>query len=179
MMQMTKALPRFAPDMTDKETISIWFNELGNLSHQEAVAVYHAALRKFDSFPSIRQVLELAGHGEPSNEDKGREVAERIWAAIDRFGSQYAETTHRHAEINASIGPIGVEVVRMSGGWNQLCAIATYDNATTIKAQWREMAAAVARKGAAGGAPPDFAKLPERARLALAKAGDVFGGGKP
>lgn len=163
--------------MNDHQTLSIWFNELGSMTTEEAAAVYRAAIRSMDSFPSIRQILELAGQGEQSAEDKGREVAERIWGAIRRFGQQVSD---RHmADIYARLGPIGTHLVRMEGGWNNVCECATDDKMTTLKAQWRDAAAAIARKGRGSlDEPPDFAKLPERARLALAKA-DVFGGGKP
>ncbi len=174
---LRKALPRFAPDMNDRQTLSIWFDELGSMTTEDATAVYRAAIRSLDSFPSIRQILELAGQGEASPEDKGREVAERIWGAIGRFG--YQVTDRRTAEINAFLGPIGAHLVRMEGGWNNVCEFATDEKMTTLKAQWRDAAAAMARKGRGSlDEPPDFAKLPERAQLALAKA-DVFGISKP
>ncbi len=163
---LRKALPRYAPDMNDRQTLDIWFAELGSMSLEEARDVYRSAIRSLDSFPSIRQVLELAGQAEQSPEDKGREVGERMWAAISRFGY-----CGRLPEVHAYIGPIGVEVVRMQGGWANVCEIATDDNGAALKAQWRELAAVIARRGSAAlDAPPDFNKLPERARLALAKA---------
>lgn len=161
---LRKALPRFAPDMDDRQTLDLWFQELGGMSTEEANHVYRSAIRTMDAFPSIRQVLELAGRGERTDEEKGREVAERMWAAIGKLG--YIAKPERLLEF---IGPIGVEVVRLQGGWKHLCEIATFDNATTLKAQWRELAVIVAKKARADqlDAPPDFAKLPEKAQAAL------------
>ncbi len=169
---LRKALPRFAPDMDDRETLSLWYGEIGEMSVEDAGRVYKAAVRTMDSFPSIRQVLELAGRAEAPDTDKAREVGERIWSAIGRFGYQVGDSGQ--AKVNDYLGPIGVEVVRMQGGWNSICETTTFDNAATLKAQWRELAAVLIRKDRNGelNAPPEFSKLPERVRLALEKAGE-------
>jgi hypothetical protein len=173
---LRKALPRYAPDMDDRETLSVWFAELGKLSTDDAGRIYKAAVRSMDSFPSIRQILELAGLAEAPDEDKAREVGERIWSAISRFGHQVSESGQ--AKVNEYLGPVGVEVVRLQGGWNQICEMATFDNAPTLKAQWRELAAVMLRKGRTGAldAPPEFAKLPDRAKLAIQAANSKLGG---
>ena len=128
-------------------------------------------------FPTVGEIKQAMGVSEQSNEDKGREVGELIWAAICRFGSVMS----RWPEIAAAIGPIGVEVVKRQGGWMTICEIATNDNATTLKAQWRELAQVLARKPVGElDVPPDFTRLPEAAQKELALLVDKFSmpGGK-
>jgi len=148
-------------------TLEIWFSELGQMTVEQLSAVYRAAVGSRSSFPSIAEVRDLAGLKEPTDEDRGRETAERIFAGIGKFGSMVNQKSW--PSIAAFIGPIGEEVVRLQGGWNQICDITDYDNATTLKAQWRELATALCRKARSGDliSPPKFSELPPRAQTAL------------
>lgn len=169
LFSLAKMIPRYAPDFHDRSLVDLWYRELGPSMRPDSLeGAMRLAVRKFEAFPSIKQLLELFGDTEPTEADKGREVADRIWGAIERWGSTSWSQVQEH------IGPIGVAVVNMQGGWNAVCLIADYDNAGQIKAQWRESAAAIARKGAAGVAietPPDFAKLPESSAAAIDQLG--------
>jgi hypothetical protein len=108
-------------------------------------------------FPTVAEVKTAMGITEQTDEDKGREVGERMWAALCRWGSQMS----RWDEIAGYIGPIGVEVVKMQGGWQAICEVATNDQAATFKAQWRGLAAVLAAKGERGvDEVPDFTALP-------------------
>lgn len=117
-------------------------------------------LDKARRFPTVAEVkTELGIVDAPvSDEDKGREVGERIWAALCKWGSQLS----RWDEISTYIGPIGVEVVKMQGGWQAICDVATNDQAAALKAQWRGLAIILAAKGSRGtlDEPPEFGSLP-------------------
>lgn len=141
MVTLGAAMPRFAPNTGDKNTLEVWYGELGGLDVETLGVIYKRAVSNFDQFPSIRQLLDLAGKTEQSDEDKAREVGERIWGAICKHGSL-------RINLEEVLGPIGAEVVKIQGGWQSICDIATYDNGPTLKAQWRGLAEVLIRKGA-------------------------------
>lgn len=138
-------------------------------------------------FPTVGEVKAAMGVSEPTDEDKAREVAERLWGAISKYGRlnsipcvlgfQDNDTEKpiyrkddRWERITAYIGPIGEEVAKLQGGWNRICDVATNDNATTLRAQWRELAIVLIKKQRRGGdldTPPDFGALPQPARKEL------------
>ncbi len=165
MIALASTLPRFAPKIDDN-TLDLWFAAIGQrLTDDELGVIYQQSIERFDQFPSMRELLELAGKAELGDEGKSREVAELIWSAIIRWGSQLK----RWPEISMRIGPIGVEVVRLAGGWQNICDVATDENAGTMKAQWRHLAEHMIAKARSGtlDMPPDFGALPEKARTAM------------
>lgn len=135
---------------------------------ERVVAGLEKLVRTSRRFPTLGEIEAAMGVAEPSDDDKAREIADRIWGAIERWGSTC------WPQVQAYIGPIGVAVVNLQGGWVAVCHAADYDNVGQMKAQWRDSAAAIARKGASGvalEAPPDFAKLPEKAATAIDELG--------
>lgn len=64
----------------------------------------------------------------------------RITDAISRIGP-YNTTAAREY-----VGPSGWEVVKLSGGWENICSLTT-DTLATHKAQWRMLAKAVLERG--------------------------------
>lgn len=153
MSRLAKGLPRFAPKLDDNELLNVWFDALGHLSSVELTTVYKKALSTLDQFPSIRELLEISGA--QSAEDSGREVAERIFAGLGKFGDLNGPSGEIKwsEKIAPFIGPIGVEVVKLQGGWNYLCSNVYSEQAPTWKAQWRGLAETLARKGSLGESP--------------------------
>lgn len=149
MYRLAAAIPRFAPAVKDQAVLDAWFDELGKLDTATLTAIYKRAVAGCDQFPSIKQCLELVGLAPQSAVDKAREVAERIYGGIKRYGEITGETGKRRwtEEIAPYLGDIGVEVVRLGGGWNHLCEVVLDSDATTWKAQWRGTAEAVAKRG--------------------------------
>jgi len=164
MLTMGAAIPRFAPNTGDPNVLSVWFAELGSLSVDELRFIYSRAVKKFDSFPSMREVLELVDRDEQSPEEISREVAELIWSGISRFSTINGRDSAKWDAICEYLGPVGAEVVRAAGGWNNICDNATNANMTSLKAQWREFAKVVATRGPNRKAP-DFDSLPTRPEL--------------
>lgn len=168
LLRLSKAIPRFAPDLNDRDLFTIWYAEFGKLTTAELTTAFQTAVRKFSSFPSIAELMATIGKAEQSEQDKAREVAERILGAMAKFGQTNGtgESAKRKWEqIAAFIGPIGVDVVTMAGGWNQICETTDNDNLATMKAQWRGLAESIARRGPkALETPPDFAALPPQAQ---------------
>jgi hypothetical protein len=196
MFRLATAIPRFAPNVKDPALLDAWFAELGKLDTPMLSGVYREAIAKCDAFPSIRELLQFGGLSPQSDEDKGRDVAERIWSGIGKFGSvngrliidtpekvfalgkndgslekiEKTEADKKWSVICEYLGPIGLAVVKTQGGWNQICNTATNDNQTTLKAQWREYAAVIVRKQKSGtiDQAPTFDSLPTKARPEIA-----------
>lgn len=170
MVRLAIAIPRYAPNVQEKSFLDVWYQELGHLSPEELRNAYALAVARFDAFPSIRQILELVGRAGESPQDKGREVAERIYHALGRPWS-----SERRDEY---VGPIGVEVVRLAGGWLRLGETVMEKDATTHKAQWREMARIVAEKQGLGAAP-GFERLEPQAEIKALAERHAVAPGRP
>jgi hypothetical protein len=170
MVTLAAALPRYAPNTGSHEILGVWYAELGHLSIDALRAAYKKAVRSSDGFPSMRQILELCGESQ-TDQDKGREVAERIFAGLSKFGDMNGPSGIEKwdKQIAPYLGPIGIEVVKMNGGWNYLCETVTTKDATTWKAQWRGLAETLARKGGLGDAPTFDSLPPNDAIKALAE----------
>jgi hypothetical protein len=168
LFRLAKAIPRFAPDLNDRDLFTIWYAEFGKLTTAELSTAFQTAVRKFSTFPSIAELMATIGKAEQSEQDKAREVAERILGAMSKFGQTNGsgESARKKAQqIDDYIGPIGVEVVKMAGGWNNVCEMTDNDNLATMKAQWRGLAESIARRGVKSiDTPPDFAALPAEAK---------------
>lgn len=111
----------------------------------EAIESLMSSARRF---PTVAEIEKEMGVGSASldPEDIGREVADRIYAAIGRFG----QTKNGRERVWEYIGPIGVELVRLLGGWEYVCANTLEKDASIHKAQWRESAAILAHKAKRG-----------------------------
>lgn len=72
------------------------------------------------------------------------EASNRIVEAIDRFGWTNPK------EAQAFIGELGWLVVQREGGWETICENTTARQLPTLKAQWRELAKAVAGRAQRG-----------------------------
>lgn len=165
------------------------------LNAPDVCTVLEGMLETQRRFPTVGEIKAAMGITDVSDEDKAREVAERIWGGIAKIGSIIGRGVlacddsgkiliengdvvivpdPKWKRLAEHLGPIGLAVVNAQGGWSRICDTATDDNATTLKAQWREFAAVLIRKARAGTTDeaPDFAPLPEAARTALLTIGE-------
>lgn len=130
--------PRYAPDFMAPGVVKFWFECLKNYSPVELRTALNRLIKE-DHFPSIKEV-ELALGAGVTPQDDGIVIAGKIVAAISRFGWSGPE------EARAMIGPVGWEVVQLSGGWAQVCNVSDEDLGIQ-KAQWRETARALLERG--------------------------------
>lgn len=159
LFKLSAAIPKFAPDFKMPGAIDAWFEELGQFDTATLTVIYKHCVARYESFPSIKQCLEIIGKAPPppeTFEDKGREVADRIWTAIGKFGAFVGEDARKKKELEEYVGPIGMIVIQMNGGWNNVCD-SKLDDEGMLKAQWRGSAIVYAKKGGIG-APPQFDK---------------------
>jgi len=154
MITLARRIPRFAPDFHKQDIVTAWYEELGGLADADLAAACKAAIRRFDDFPSIKQLMELA-RPKASKEEAARLVPDLIWKAIESCG------TPNKVRARAQMGELAWAVVEHAGGWSHVCETATYDAMTTMKAQWRGIAESVHAQVEAG--LPLAPSLPEPA----------------
>lgn len=142
----------------------------------DALAALAVNCRPGYGFPTIKELLthiDPAKHAEVDPEGEAALVASLIAGAVARKGY-----TCKPDALLEAIGPLGVEVVRISGGWSMICAELTPENMTTYKAQWRREALAILNRRKAGyeGLPglPDVVtkRLPSETQLMLERMAD-------
>lgn len=123
-------------------------------------------------FPTIKELLaeiDPKTYGDTDPEGEASLVASLIAGAVARKGYRCPPDV-----LEQTIGSLGMEVVRISGGWARICDELTPDNTTSYKAQWRREALAIIqrRKAGYGSLPPSLPsnetkKLPSDAVLML------------
>jgi hypothetical protein len=127
-------------------------------------------------FPTIKELLKEIDpkkHADVDPEGEASLVASLIAGAVARKGY-----TCKPDALLEAIGPLGIEVVRISGGWARICEEMTPDNTPTYKAQWRREALAILNRRKAGyeGLPglPDVVtkRLPPETQLMLERMPD-------
>ncbi len=138
----------------------------------DSAALYRAIPRlakKCPRFPSIAEILEFVDpKADPDSE--GRLIADRIWGAIERFGSMRG----KQDAIKAAIGDVGWKVVENMGGWRVVCEIADYNNVASLKAQWRESAKAILEIAEVDERRSALGLAPSQERQALSESKPVF-----
>lgn len=122
----------------DGAQLSAWYGFFSDLNAELLFSTLDEIPRVFPRFPSIAEILSIV-QPKPDHDAEARLIADRIWAGIERFGS----VRSREEELKKYIGPIGWKAVEAQGGWRVICEIATYDNASSLRAQWRESAKAL------------------------------------
>lgn len=95
---------------------------------------------KNERFPLPAKLIALARPKE-SPEDAGREIAAKIIDAVYKDGHANPERAR------SRMGEEGWSIVSRMGGWSQFCAELTNDNLTTFRAQIRDLATTIVRRG--------------------------------
>jgi len=156
--RLSKAIPTFAPDFSDPETLQAWWDALSGFDEEDLVEACSHAVKTMNRFPAVADLIGLmdqdAGRNFPMDAE---EVAGLIEGAISRHGSW------NEGEARAMIGEVGWEVVRITGGWTKLCDCQT-DELPSLRRQWRELSKSVMRKSEAGITEPPCLPPPAGAR---------------
>lgn len=82
-----------------------------------------------DPFPSVKEIRSLI-NPEADPDAESVYIANQVLEAIARCGPYQTP----------DLGEVGNELVRMEGGWLQICEMVTNDKIPTFKAQWRQLA---------------------------------------
>jgi hypothetical protein len=136
-IDILKPMFPFSPEM-DAAQLTAWYSYFEEIPASSAYAAIPHITQNCDRFPSIKQ-LQDAIQPKPDHDAEARVIVDKIWTAIERFGS----ARNKDEKIREAIGDLGMRVVKQLGGWLSVCNCANYDDASTIKAQWRESAKAM------------------------------------
>lgn len=131
-MDILKSFYPNAPQL-DGVQMTAWYGFFKDLPAEAMFATLDEIPRSCPRFPSIAEILAMV-NPKPDTDSEARIIADKIWAAIERFGSLKS----KQDLIRSSIGQVGWRVVEQMGGWRVVCEIADYDNVSSLKAQWRE-----------------------------------------
>jgi hypothetical protein len=115
-------------------TVKMWAEDLADIP----VDALNKVFREITEDPKITRcplpaILKQKLKGSmPSVEDEARQITEKIWGAVSKFGHSNPAMARDY------IGEVGWQLIRMQGGWSDLCATADRSQMMGTKAQWRE-----------------------------------------
>lgn len=129
----------FRFQITSRELLNAYVEDLEDLDLNALGVAIKRARRESKFFPLPAVIREyILG----STKDEAQEAAGKIVEAIHKFGWPNPD------KARALIGELGWKVVEREGGWENLCkSIQDYSELGMRKAQWRELAGAIARRG--------------------------------
>ena len=119
-----------------EETIELYDQHLGPLGYDrvcEALDRIILERNSRDPFPSIKEI-RMAIDPELDPEQEAVVIASRIAGTVSRIGPYQWELAKE------LIGEVGWRIVQCEGGWENVCQTLTYENQSTTKAQWRNLA---------------------------------------
>lgn len=128
-----KGMPDFKPHV-----LEFWYKKIGHLEKIQLKQVMDDLICN-PFWPSLGEILEKL-NPKLDIKTEANLISGKIFDALTRYGSSQLDL------VEAQIGPAGWEVVRLSGGWLQVCEI-TNNQVPTAKAQWRQLAEAVLTRG--------------------------------
>ena len=112
-MALLKMMASRSGDNISPALLDFTARKLAAIGDDERVcAALEALLETGRRFPTVGEVKELLGLKPPSPDDKGREVADRIYFALSKPWKVKRRDDY--------VGPIGVEIVNLNGGWARL-----------------------------------------------------------
>jgi len=151
--------------------IAMYASDLLEVGADKALPALEVCRRKMRSFPTIADVLAEIPGAVVDELDVARDIGNRIWDAIGRFGWT------NQARAQEFLGEMGWSVVERMGGWQNLCTMDSEERGTFV-AQARDFAMSRMRLERAGhGAggykipsPESPSALPGRDVAALAES---------
>jgi hypothetical protein len=151
------------------EVLRLYVEDLSDLPFSK-VALTMGQLRRDPAVKRCPLPSQIRSRLNPESnpESEALMIVGRITDAISRIGP------YETARAREYLGPTGWEVVRLSGGWENVCELTT-DTMATHKAQWRMLAKAVIERGIGareGGAALEHKPSPS----GMAKLGQIIQG---
>lgn len=121
----------YEKELTETQ-LAMYIEDLLELSPQDllrAVRLYRNH-SNHDRFPLPNKLKAMI---EPPIDQRARDAVARILTAISRIGP------YRSSEAKEFIGELGWEIVKLQGGWEELCTSLNDNNKPNLQAQWREL----------------------------------------
>jgi hypothetical protein len=140
-MAMFVALGEFYRVEVKRHQAEMYAKAVEDLLPEQIARAMETVQKTSRFFPMPVEIREIALG---STKDEALEAANRIVEAMHRFGWPNPDRA------KAFIGELGWRVVEREGGWTALCSNCDAERLPTLKAQWRELAAATLRRSEAG-----------------------------
>lgn len=147
MLRLSKAIPRFAPDFTDKETLLIWHTSLMDIPDESLRDALGKLVSKCNEFPSIATIRSECLGRKASPKLAGKEVAEAIWDAMTKCGPKNSPLAY--------VGEVGMQVIDRCGGWERLHENTLVDEKRFVTSQWAALAQAIFERDSDARSPFD------------------------
>lgn len=119
-----------------EEVIELYDQHLGPLGYDRVCKALDRIIverSSRDPFPSIKEIRTIIDP-ELDPDQEAMVIASKIAGAVARIGPYNSELAR------SMIGEAGWQVVQCEGGWENICQTLTYENQSTLKAQWRNLA---------------------------------------
>jgi len=133
------AVPRWAPPEINHELAGIYLGALKNFDGITIAKAISRAMQNLTEWPPPAKIKRMCLGTDQDDTEIGSEVAARIEGAISSCGHPNWERAKE------KIGPVGVKVVEMCGGWHEICNI-TYDQLPSARKNWRDLSTQLSRK---------------------------------
>lgn len=148
-----------------EETIELYDQHLEPLGYERVCRALDRIIverSSRDPFPSIKEIRMIIDP-ELDPDQEAMVIASKIVGAVARIGPYQSELA-QHV-----IGEVGWRIVQCEGGWENICQTLTYDNQSTLKAQWRNLAKTFMNRSA-----QDYLALPSSKTQGLTSFGNIF-----
>ncbi len=134
------ALSEMVPGFTLKaELIALYDEAAAKMGYKRsAIAIKQiiASRNSRDAFPSVSDIIEIVSFNFLDPE----EISTKITGAVSKFGN------YRAADARIYLGEVAWDIVKIEGGWENVCQMLTYDNLSTLQAQWRRLAQVIIQR---------------------------------
>ncbi len=135
LLKVTKeVLSQWAPPEITRTLVNVYLNVLAEHSDDEIQKAFGIAVKTLTEWPPPAMINRICNGSTKTDREIGEEIAARIEAAISTWGYTQPEGARM------AIGSIGWEVVKLCGGWWQVCDIDSYSLLPSLRKKWRDLA---------------------------------------
>ena len=142
--QIVIAFAEYYDKVLSQTQLAMYVEDLLTISPEQlqaAVKQYRSDPRN-DRFPLPAKLIAISKPVE-NEKDIGQIVAARILTGISKCGH------NNHEQAKEFVGEIGWEVVRLQGGWANLCQLSS-DDLRQEQPRWRELAISISKRATLG-----------------------------
>ena len=133
------AVPRWAPPEINHELAGIYLGALQDFDGITIAKAISRAMQNLTEWPPPAKLKRMCQGTDQDDTEIGSEVASRIEGAISTCGHTGWDRAKE------KIGEIGVRVVDVCGGWQEICNV-SYDQLPSARKNWRDLATQLSRK---------------------------------
>lgn len=135
---LKKACPQWSPTQIDHELGYIFLEVLQDFTDEQIERAFTFAAANLTQWPAPTTIKRFCQGTIKTDEEIGQEVAALIEGAVSSCGYSNPKLAE------SRVGQIGWEVVRLCGGWIEVCNV-EYDTMMSSRKQWRDLATQVAK----------------------------------